>query len=79
MAKQPLSRIELRQGRLDLPMLHTLRWRARPGYDIARMIRARSTDVVRVGTGPLYPALHRRAGQAAIASAPRRPAAEGER
>jgi len=60
MAKhEPLSRIELLQGTLDMIVLQTLRWGPRHGYGIAQMIRAGSNDALQVDTGSLYPALHR--------------------
>ena len=58
-SRQPLSRLELLQGTLDLIILQTLRWGPRHGYGIAQMIRAGSKDVLQVDTGSLYPALHR--------------------
>lgn len=54
-----LTRVELLQGTLDLIILQTLRWGPRHGYGLAQMIRASSSDVLRVDTGSLYPALHR--------------------
>lgn len=57
--KQPLARIELLQGTLDLIILQTLRWGPRHGYGISQLIRANSNDLLQVETGSLYPALHR--------------------
>lgn len=59
MPQQPLARIELLQGTLDLIILQTLRWGPRHGYGISQMIRANSNDLLQVETGSLYPALHR--------------------
>jgi transcriptional regulator len=59
MTKQPLARIELLQGTLDLIILQTLRWGPRHGYGISQMIRANTNDLLQVETGSLYPALHR--------------------
>ena len=53
------NRIELLQGTLDLLILQTLQWGPQHGYGIAQAIRANSSDVLRVDTGSLYPALHR--------------------
>ena len=56
---EPLARIELLQGTLDLIVLQTLRWGPRHGYGISQMIRASSRELLQVETGSLYPALHR--------------------
>jgi PadR family transcriptional regulator PadR len=53
------GKVEILQGTLDLVILQTLRWGPRHGYGIARLIQARSDDLLRVETGSLYPALHR--------------------
>ena len=68
MTEQPLSRIELLQGTLDLIVLQTLRWGPMHGYGISQMIRARSGDLLQVETGSLYPALHRLERQGWIAA-----------
>ena len=59
MTKEPLARVELLQGTLDLIVLQTLRWGPMHGYGISQMIRSRSNDLLQVETGSLYPALHR--------------------
>ena len=56
---EPLARMELLQGTLDLIVLQTLRWGPRHGYGISQMIRSMSRDLLQVETGSLYPALHR--------------------
>jgi PadR family transcriptional regulator, regulatory protein PadR len=53
------NRIELLQGTLDMLILQTLQWGAQHGYGIVQAIRAGSSDVLRIETGSLYPALHR--------------------
>jgi len=58
-AKEPLNRIELLQGTLDLIILQTLTWGPRHGYGIAQLIQSTTEDVLQVDTGSLYPALHR--------------------
>jgi PadR family transcriptional regulator, regulatory protein PadR len=50
---------ELLQGTLDLLILKTLRGGPTHGWDIAQRIQQVSRDVLRVGQGSLYPALHR--------------------
>ena len=50
---------DLLQGTLDLLVLKTLQTGPRHGWDIAQRIQQVSRDVLRVGQGSLYPALHR--------------------
>lgn len=50
---------DLLQGTLDLLVLKTLQSGPRHGWDIAQRIQQVSEDVLRVGQGSLYPALHR--------------------
>ena len=50
---------ELLQGTLDLLVLKTLQTGPTHGWDIAQRIQQVSGDVLRVGQGSLYPALHR--------------------
>jgi transcriptional regulator len=64
----PLDRIELLQGTLDLIILQTLLWGPRHGYGIAQFIKATSEDLLQVDTGSLYPALHRLEGKGWIAA-----------
>jgi transcriptional regulator len=56
MARPPL---DLLQGTLDLLLLKTLSWGPAHGYSIARWIERLTGDVLQVGEGSLYPALHR--------------------
>ncbi|HTV13788.1 MAG TPA: PadR family transcriptional regulator [Acidobacteriaceae bacterium] len=53
------NRIELLQGTLDMLILQTLQWGSAHGYAISQALRTRSSDVLQVETGSLYPALHR--------------------
>jgi len=53
------NRIDLLQGTLDFMILQTLRWGAQHGYGISQAINANSFDAFKVGTGSMYPALHR--------------------
>jgi PadR family transcriptional regulator, regulatory protein PadR len=62
------DRIDLLQGTLDLLILQTLQWGPQHGYGIALAIQAGSSDVLRVDTGSLYPALHRLEKQRWIAA-----------
>src|SRR3954451_17012666 len=50
---------DLLQGTLDLLVLKTLSWGPAYGYAIARWIEQLTGEVLRVGEGSLYPALHR--------------------
>src|SRR5690242_13663620 len=50
---------ELVQGTLDMLVLKTLIRGPMHGYGIAQSIQQVSEDVLRVGEGSLYPALHR--------------------
>ncbi len=62
MAKQTetyQNRIELLQGTLDMLILQSLQWGSQHGYGIAQAIRLKSSEVLQVETGSLYPALHR--------------------
>ena len=58
MGTMPRS-IDLLQGTLDLLVLKTLTWGPAHGYAIARWIEQLTGEVLRVGEGSLYPALHR--------------------
>lgn len=53
------NRIELLQGTLDMLILQALQWGPMHGYGIAQTIRTKSSEVLQVETGSLYPALHR--------------------
>jgi transcriptional regulator len=53
------SNLDLLQGTLDLLVLKTLSWGPAHGYSVARWIQQLTDDVLRVGEGSLYPALHR--------------------
>lgn len=51
--------IDLLQGTLDLLILRTLRTEAMHGWAISDRVQHLSRDVLQVGQGSLYPALHR--------------------
>jgi PadR family transcriptional regulator len=58
--KEPYkNRIELLQGTLDMLIMQTLQWGEQHGHGIGQAIRAKSSELLRVETGSLYPALHR--------------------
>src|SRR4051812_21014142 len=51
--------VDLLQGTLDLLILKTLSWGPAHGYAVARWIQQLTSEVLTVGEGSLYPALHR--------------------
>ena len=51
--------LDLLQGTLDVLILKTLALEANHGWGIAQRIQQVSRDVLQVGQGSLYPALHR--------------------
>jgi transcriptional regulator len=51
--------LELLQGTLDLLILKTLSWGPAHGYAISRWIHQLTGEMLTVGEGSLYPALHR--------------------
>ena len=51
--------LDLLQGTLDLLILKTIATEALHGWGIAKRIQILSGDVLSVGQGSLYPALHR--------------------
>ena len=51
--------IDVLQGTLDLLVLKTLSWGPAHGYAVARWIQQLTGEVLQVGEGSLYPALHR--------------------
>lgn len=55
----PRPALDLLQGTLDLLVLKTLSWGPAHGYAVARWIEQLTGEVLRVGEGSLYPALHR--------------------
>jgi len=55
----PHRPLDLLQGTLDLLVLKTLSWGPAHGYTIARWIQQLTDDVLQIGEGSLYPALHR--------------------
>ena len=51
--------IDILRGTLDVLVLKALSWGPSHGYDVARWIERATGDVLNVGEGTLYPALHR--------------------
>src|ERR1041384_5609846 len=54
-----VSPLDLLQGTLELLILKTLSWGPAHGYAVARWIQQLTGEVLTVGEGSLYPALHR--------------------
>jgi PadR family transcriptional regulator len=52
-------RLDLLQGTLDMLILRILQWGPQHGYALAHAIRSHSSEVLRIETGTLYPALQR--------------------
>ena len=50
---------DILRGTLDLLILKSLSWGPAHGYAVARWIEFATRDVLQVGEGSLYPALHR--------------------
>jgi len=50
---------DILRGTLDLLILKALSWGPAHGYAVARWIQQATGDVLAVGEGSLYPALHR--------------------
>jgi transcriptional regulator len=72
MGQMPRPPLDLLQGTLDLLVLKTLSWGPAHGYSVARWIQQLTDDVLQVGEGSLYPALHRLEEQGFIESEWRR-------
>ena len=53
------SSVDILRGTLDLLILKALSWGPAHGYGVARWIEQATDDVLLVGEGSLYPALHR--------------------
>ena len=60
--------LDLLRGTLDVLVLKTLAWGPRHGYDVARWIRERSGETLRIEEGALYTALHRMESRGWIAA-----------
>src|SRR5688500_7995482 len=66
--RMPRPQMDLLQGTLDLLVLKTLSWGPAHGYSVARWIQQLTEDLLQVGEGSLYPALHRLEARGLIAS-----------
>jgi len=69
MGHEPLSRVGLLQGTLELLILRTLINGPTHGHAIGKHIQRSSEDLLQVETGSLYPALHRLEAKGWIAAA----------
>ena len=56
---QSEARADMRQGTLDLLILHALSLGPMHGWGVSQRIRESSREVLQVNQGSLYPALHR--------------------
>jgi PadR family transcriptional regulator, regulatory protein PadR len=55
----PDVNVDILRGTLDLLILRAVMWGPTHGYGIAHWIEQATGDVLQVGEGSLYPALHR--------------------
>jgi PadR family transcriptional regulator, regulatory protein PadR len=62
------SEQDILRGTLDLLVLKALSWGTAHGYAVARWIELATDDVLAVGEGTLYPALHRLEERGLVAS-----------
>ena len=63
-----VTHLDLLQGTLDLLILKALSWGPAHGYAVARWLEQLTDNVLLVGEGSLYPALHRLEGRGWIES-----------
>lgn len=66
--RQAAEQADMLQGTLDMLVLQSLLLGPAHGYTIARVIQQRSDEMLQVGQGSLYPALHRLEDRRWIAS-----------
>jgi transcriptional regulator len=59
MPDEPVDKIQLLQGTLDMLILRTLLFGPAHGHQIAKHIQRTTDDLLQVEHGSLYPALHR--------------------
>jgi transcriptional regulator len=55
----PAPPLDILRGTLDLLVLRSLSWGPNHGYGVAAWIERATNDVLGIGEGTLYPALHR--------------------